>query len=82
MNGLISCFAWLASYERSMKPKSDAMHSKGRRRPNRVLLSAEEEALIAGGPRLRQSRPIINGSEPRPSGERPPNLGIKAKRGE
>jgi hypothetical protein len=41
------------------KPKSDAMHSKGRRRPNRVLLSAEEEALIAGGPAFRQSRPIM-----------------------
>jgi hypothetical protein len=38
--------------------------------------------LIAGGPTFRQSRPNMRTRLSRRSGERPRNLGIKAKRGE
>src|ERR1700691_47906 len=47
------------------------------------LLSAEEEVLIAGGAHLQAVQAFHeDASEPRRSGERPRNLGIKAKRGE
>jgi hypothetical protein len=48
------------------------MHSKGKRQLNRVLLSVEEEALIAGGACLQAVQAYHeDASEPRRSGERP-----------
>jgi hypothetical protein len=73
MEGLIST-RYRALFGTGSKPQSDAMRSKGKRQPNRVLLSAEEEALIAGGAYLQAVQAYHeDASEPRRSGERPRN---------